>query len=68
MDNKKILFINHACFKEPEFFDCAVSKSVYSESDWKNFLKLRKFNRGILGSYIRVGINVLPVKNDLVTK
>jgi len=68
MDNKKILFINHDCLKDPEMFDCVIAHSQYPDSDWKKFLKLQKFNSGTPGSYVRAGTNVFPVKNDLITE
>ena len=69
MHNKKILFINHFVLRtDPELFDCALAHSQYSQSDWKKFLKLQKFNGGISGSYVRAGTNVFPVKNDLIAE
>ena len=65
MHNKKILFIDHFALRnDPELFDCALAHSQYSQSDWKKFLKLRKFNSGVAGSYVRAGTNVFPIKND----
>jgi hypothetical protein len=66
MNKQKILYLDQECMYDPELFECVTQNSKFNQSEIENFLSLLKFNGGITASYARTGLNVLPVKTDLI--